>query len=152
MAAGDRLPSRGTVFLSLADRDKPGGLVAARRFSELGLAIAATEGTARYLEDNGVPVASVVAKVGGPMVDPYGQPSPLPSAVELIANGEIDLVVNTPRGRGPRADGDYIRRAANAHKVPCLTTAAAAVAAAEGIAEWARHGLSVRSLQEVHGG
>jgi carbamoyl-phosphate synthase large subunit len=72
------------------------------------------------------------------------------SAVDLITNGEIDLVVNTPRGRGPRADGAYIRLAANVQGVPCLTTAAAALAAAGGIADWARHGLSVRSLQEFH--
>ena len=138
-AAGDRLPERGTVFLSLADRDKPGGLVAARRFVELGFALAATGGTAAYLQEHGVPVGEVVGKMGQPR-----------SAVDLIASGEIDLVVNTPRGRGPRADGGYIRRAANVAGVPCLTTAAAALAAAGGIADWARHGLSVRSLQEYH--
>jgi carbamoyl-phosphate synthase large subunit len=138
-AAGDRLPEQGTVFLSLADRDKPGGLVAARRFVELGFRLAATGGTARYLEDHGVPVAEVVGRLGEPR-----------SAVDLIANGEIDLVVNTPRGRGPRADGAYIRLAANVQGVPCLTTTAAALAAAGGIADWAVHGLSVRSLQEFH--
>jgi len=138
-AAGDRLPERGVVFLSLADRDKPGGLVAARRFVELGFGLAATGGTARYLQENGVPVSSVVGRLG------EGR-----SAVDLIAGGEVDLVVNTPRGRGPRADGGYIRRAANVQGIPCLTTAAAALAAAGGIADWARHGLSVRSLQEYH--
>jgi carbamoyl-phosphate synthase large subunit len=138
-AAGDRLPERGMVFLSLADRDKPGGLVAARRFVELGFTLAATGGTARYLEDHGVPVAEVVGRLGEPR-----------SAVDLIVGGEIDLVVNTPRGRGPRADGAYIRLAANVQGVPCLTTAAAALAAAGGIADWAVHGLSVRSLQEYH--
>jgi carbamoyl-phosphate synthase large subunit len=143
-AAGDRLPDHGTVFLSLADRDKGGGLVAARRFVDLGFALAATEGTARYLRDNGVPVAEVVDKVGVPS---QGHRR---TAVDLIANGEIDLVVNTPRGRGPRADGSYIRLAASVHGIPCLTTAAAALAAAGGIADWARHGLSVRSLQEYH--
>jgi carbamoyl-phosphate synthase large subunit len=148
-AAGDRLPERGTVFLSLADPDKPGGLLAARRFVELGFALAATDGTARYLRDNGVPVGEVVGKLGqgpsGPGSGVEGR-----SAVDLITNGEIDLVVNTPRGRGPRADGAYIRLAANVQGVPCLTTAAAALAAAGGIADWARHGLSVRSLQEFH--
>jgi carbamoyl-phosphate synthase large subunit len=147
-AAGDRLPEKGTVFFSLADRDKAGGLVAARRFVELGFTVVATEGTARYLETNGVPVKGVVAKVGEGEDGGDGQPS----AVELIAGGEIDLVVNTPRGRGPRADGSYIRRAANNHKVPCLTTAAAALAAVGGIADWARYGLSVKSLQEYYEG
>jgi len=141
-AAGDRLPAGGTVFFSLAERNKAGGVVAARRFVELGFAIVATAGTARHLEEHGVPVGGMVAKVG----EEHGE-----SAVDLLAGGKIDLVVNTPRGRGPRADGAHIRRAANVHNVPCLTTVAAALAAAGGIADWARYGLSVRSLQEFHG-
>jgi carbamoyl-phosphate synthase large subunit len=139
--AGDRLPDRGTIFLSLSDRDKAGGLKAARQFADLGFSVVATSGTARYLVENGVPVAEVVPLLGRP-----GR-----SAVERIASGEIDLVINTPRGRGPRADGAYIRTAANVHKVPCLTTVAAALAAANGIADVALHGSSVRSLQEYHG-
>jgi len=142
-AAGDRLPDGGTVFFSLAGRDKAGGVVAARRFVELGFAVVATAGTARELEAHDVPVRAIVAKVGEEGVGGT-------TAVELIAGGDIDLVVNTPRGRGPRADGAYIRRAANVHNVPCLTTIAAALAAAGGIADWARYRLSVRSLQEFH--
>ncbi len=141
MAAGDELPAAGSVFMSLADRDKPGGMRAALRFVELGFTIAATAGTAAYLESNGVPVDTVVAKVGedsGAGVD----------AVDLIRSGKVQLVVNTPRGRGPRADGAHIRRAANIEQVPSLTTIAAARAAAAGIADWAQHPLSVRSLQE----
>jgi carbamoyl-phosphate synthase large subunit len=69
-------------------------------------------------------------------------------AVDLIASGKVQLVVNTPRGRGPRADGAHIRAAANVHKVPSVTTVAAARAAAAGIADWAAHRLSVKSLQE----
>jgi carbamoyl-phosphate synthase large subunit len=141
-AAGDRLPDRGTVFFSLSDRDKEGGLLAARRFREMGFSIVATAGTAAYLEDNGVAVADVVAKLGeGPNTAP-----------ERIARGEIHLVVNTPRGLGSRGDGAYIRTAANVNNVPCLTTMAAALAAAGGIADWASLGLSVRSLQEYHEG
>jgi carbamoyl-phosphate synthase large subunit len=131
------------VFLSLADRDKEAGLAAAVRFVELGFSICATEGTARFLEANGVPVETVVAKIA------EGQPDRV-TAADLIAEGKIQLVVNTPRGRGPRADGDYIRRAANVHQVACLTTVAAARAAAAGIADWAAHPLQVRSLQEFH--
>jgi len=143
MAAGDRLPDSGTVFLSLADRDKRGGLSAAVRFVEQGFSIAATAGTARFLEDNGVPVETIVAKVG----DPSGA-----DAVDLVASGKVQLVVNSPRGRGPRADGAHIRAAASVHNVPCLTTVSAARAAAAGIADWSKHELSVRSLQEILSG
>ncbi|HZU80264.1 MAG TPA: carbamoyl-phosphate synthase large subunit [Acidimicrobiales bacterium] len=141
IAAGTALPAEGTVFLSLADRDKQVGLEAARGFSALGFSLAATSGTAAFLESNGVPVATVVAKVGE---------TGAADAVELIASGRVQLVVNTPRGRGPRADGLHIRSAALAHQVPCLTTVAAARAAAAGMADWRHHGLSVVSLQEVH--
>ncbi len=143
IAAGNRLPESGLVLFSLADRDKPQGLLAARSFAELGFSIAATEGTAEYLEDNGVAVATRVAKIGE-----GGAARGLPDAVELIAGDGVRLVVNTPRGRGSRADGAYIRRAASANRVPILTTVAAARAAAAGIADWARLGLSVTSLQE----
>ena len=90
-----------------------------------------------------MPVELVVAKIGE---GDGGRPS----AADLIADGKVQLVVNTPRGRGPRADGAYIRRAANVHQVACLTTVAAARAAAAGIADWAAHPLDVRSLQEFH--
>ena len=143
MAAGDRLPDSGTVFLSLADRDKRGGLAAAVKFAELGFSIAATAGTAAFLEENGVPVETIVAKVG----DPSGA-----DAVDLVASGKVQLVVNSPRGRGPRADGAHIRAAASVHNVPCLTTVSAARAAAAGISDWANHELSVRSLQEILAG
>ncbi len=121
LAAGMKLPESGTVFLSLADRDKPIGVRAARRFVELGFSIAATPGTAEHLRANGIDVGTVVAKIG----DPSGH-----DAVELISSGKVDMVVNSPRGRGPRADGAHIRTAAGAHGVPLLTTAAAALAAA----------------------
>ncbi|HLG67977.1 MAG TPA: carbamoyl-phosphate synthase large subunit [Acidimicrobiales bacterium] len=143
MAAGTALPAAGVVFLSLADRDKPAGVPVARQFHELGFEVAATRGTAEHLRARGVPVQTIVAKVGeqGAGAD----------AVELIAGGKVQLVVNTPRGRGPRADGMHIRAAALAHGVPCLTTVAAARAAAAGIADWARRPLRVRTLQELHG-
>jgi carbamoyl-phosphate synthase large subunit len=141
IAAGDRLPTGGQVFLSLADRDKASGLLAARRFLELGFTIAATTGTTAFLEANDVPVATVVAKIGEATgVD----------AVELINSGKVDLVINSPRGGGARVDGHHIRAAAGVNHVPCLTTAAAGVAAAEGMADWAHHELRVRTLQEYH--
>jgi len=149
ISAGDRLPDGGTVFVSLADRDKPAGVQAAARFVDLGFAIAATDGTADHLERHGVPVAQRVAKVSSedesPPVD-----DDRPTAVDLIAGGRVALVVNSPRGRGARADGAYIRRAANVHRIPCLTTAAAALAAAESSVDRSRHDLRVRTLQEYH--
>jgi carbamoyl-phosphate synthase large subunit len=139
--AGNALPRQGTIFLSLADRDKDAGLLAARRFAALDFELAATAGTAEFLEANGVPVGTVVAKVGEAVgVD----------AVDLISSGRVDLVVNTPRGRGPRADGAHIRRAAVRHDVPSVTTVAAGLAAAQGIAERAARAPEVRSLQEYH--
>ncbi len=142
MAAGTRLPESGTVFLSLADRDKPAGLEVARAFSALGFSIAATLGTAGYLRSEGVAVDTLVAKVGEEGV--------ASDAVDLIAQGKVQLVVNTPRGLGPRADGQHIRMAAVAYKVPCLTTLAAARAAAAGMADTRAHPLEVRPLQDLH--
>jgi carbamoyl-phosphate synthase large subunit len=140
-AAGDELPGAGTVFWSLADRDKDAGLRVAMRLVQLGFSIAATSGTAAHLRAAGVPVETVVAKVGEESgVD----------AVELIRSGRVSMVVNTPRGRGPRADGAHIRRAASAHRIACLTTVAAARAAVAGIADRGDRPFAVRSLQEYH--
>jgi carbamoyl-phosphate synthase large subunit len=154
IAAGERLPDGGMVFLSLADRDKAAGLRAAARFVDLGFAIAATHGTAEHLERNGVPVAQRVAKVASAEDPEAGAGDPpadgLPTALDLIAAGRVTLVVNSPRGRGARADGAYIRRAANVHRIPCLTTVGAALAAAESTLDRTRHDLRVRTLQEHH--
>jgi carbamoyl-phosphate synthase large subunit len=143
MAAGTRLPDSGTVFLSLADRDKPAGLDVARIFADMGFAIAATLGTAGFFRSAGLTVDTLVAKVGEEGV--------ASDAVELLAQGKVQLVINTPRGLGPRADGQHIRMAAITYHVPCLTTLAAARAAAAGMADGRIHPLVVRSLQELHG-
>ena len=140
-AAGMVLPTSGTVFLSVADRDKEIATAAAERFAELGLSIVATSGTAATLEAAGVPVQAVVAKIG----EEDGT-----NAVDLIESGEVNLVINSPRGRGPRADGGHIRRAAGERNVPLLTTAAAGLAAANGMVDRANHPLRVRTLQEYH--
>ena len=142
ISAGDALPESGTVFLSLADRDKVVGLEAARGLQDLGLDVVATSGTAEYLRANGVPVDTVVAKLGEEGTD----------AVELVRSGAVQMVVNSPRGRGPRADGEHIRAAAGAQGIPLMTTANAALAAARGLADWQRFPLAVRTLQEYHRG
>ncbi|MGI8753760.1 MAG: carbamoyl-phosphate synthase large subunit [Acidimicrobiales bacterium] len=153
VAAGSPLPFGGRVLFTLADRDKEAGLGVARSFVRLGFSLAATSGTAAALEGAGIPVEILVAKVGveGPGEHGAGgDGAGGADSVELIRSGEVHLVVNTPRGRGPRADGAHIRRAAMDHKVPCLTTIAAARAAAAGIAERGQDGVVVRSLQELH--
>ena len=142
LAAGTVLPSSGTVFLSLADGDKPAGIVVAKRLRELGFGIVATPGTADYLGRFGHMVDAVVGKVSeGAKV----------TAVNLIASGDISFVINTPQGRGGRTDGEAIRKAANVHRVSSVTTVEAALAAVHGMAEQMHHPLDVRSLQEHHG-
>jgi carbamoyl-phosphate synthase large subunit len=141
LSAGTELPSDGTAFLSLADADKPAGLVVAKRLRELGIGVVATQGTADYLARFGQSVDEVVAKVS----EGAGK-----TAVDLIASGQVKLVVNTPQGRGGRTDGEQIRKAAVLHRVACLTTVDAALAAAHGLAEQRGGPISVRSLQEHH--
>jgi carbamoyl-phosphate synthase large subunit len=142
LAAGTKLPDTGQVFMSLADRDKVGGLSLARELAELGFSIAATVGTAGYLRAHDVTVATLVGKVG---VADLGV-----NAVSMISSGEVNLVVNTPSGGGARADGAQIRTACVALSVPCLTTLSAGFAAAKGIADTRAQGWRVHSLQELH--
>ena len=145
-AAGTTLPTSGMVFLSLNDKDKPSGLVVAKRLRELGLGIAATSGTADYLSRFGYPVDRVVGKVSE-----QSQGSIADDAVNLIERGEIEFVINTPRGRGAHSDGEAIRKAANIWRVSSVTTINAALAAVQGLAEQKLMPLTVKSLQEYHG-
>ncbi|MFZ9398977.1 MAG: carbamoyl-phosphate synthase large subunit, partial [Ilumatobacteraceae bacterium] len=142
LAAGTVLPTEGTVFLSLADADKPAGLVVAKRLRRLGFGIAATTGTAKYLSRFGLAIDQVVGKLS----EGAGN-----TAVDLIASGDICFVINTPQGRGGRTDGEAIRKAANVHRVSSVTTVEAALAAVQGMAEQFGRPLEVRSLQEHHG-
>jgi carbamoyl-phosphate synthase large subunit len=130
----------------LADRDKIIGVTAARKFVELGFTIVATIGTAASLEAAGIPIGRRVAKV----TDDGSSDFDGPTAVDLIASGDIQLVVNSPAGRGPRADGAYIRAAAGAANIPLVTTGTAALATARGMADWLTTPLNVRSLQSYH--
>ncbi len=141
IAAGMSLPDSGTVFLSVADRDKEVGIETAKLLTQLGFSIAATSGTAAALSASGIEVTDLVAKIG----DETGI-----TAVELIESGKVGLVINSPRGRGSRADGAHIRKAAGERGVPLLTTASSGLALAKGLIDWKMHPLRVRPLQQFH--
>ncbi len=140
IAAGTLLPRGGTVFISVRDEDKDGGLSAARMLHECGFRFIATRGTAAFLNRHGIPSDTVMKVAEG-----------RPHAADLIKNGEIALVINTPLGAQSKADSYYIRRTALVYNIPYFTTLSAARAAAHAIAHLIREELSVRSLQEYHG-
>ncbi len=137
-------PEKGSIFLSLADRDKVRGTEVARNLASLGYGFVATEGTAQALAAAGIEVREVLAKLG----DEENRRGAR-TAVDAIKAGEVSLVINSPKGRGARADGSYIRTAASIHSVPLITTLAAAEAIAVGLAEWTKAPLEVRSLQSI---
>ena len=136
------LPKQGTVFISLADKDKAAGVDTALALAGLGFTIMATTGTAQYLSQHGVTSISVRKNSDGK--GPLGEPT----IVEIINSGEIDLVINTPVGRGVRADGWLIRTAAVQRSIPIITTTAGFSAAVEGIRFLQSCDLSIKSLQE----
>jgi carbamoyl-phosphate synthase large subunit len=133
------LPLEGSVLFTIADRDKNAALEAVRLFKELGFKIMTTEGTHYFLEERGIE-NTPLRKLG------YGRPD----LVDAIKNETINLLVNTPSGRKSAQDSSNIRKAAIKHKVPYITTTAAAVAAAKGIAARRDGAPQVRSLQEYH--
>lgn len=135
------LPRQGTVLITVTEHDRAGALEAAKRFSALGFTIRATSGTHAYLSRHGIE-AKVVLKMH------EGRPH----IADIIKNGEIQLVVNTPAGRQSAHDDSYIRKAAIKYKIPYITTTAAAIAAAKGIAARLQTEVSVKSLQEYHDG
>ena len=142
-ATGAPLPTAGTAFVSVADRDKRSIVFPVKRLVDLGFDIVATRGTAALLARAGVPVSRVdKVSEGGP------------NAHDLILAGKVDLVINTPFGRGPRTDGYFIRTAAARAGVPCITTLPGAFAAVQGIEAMARAepGSEPHSLQEYHAG
>jgi carbamoyl-phosphate synthase large subunit len=134
------LPTEGTVLISVCERDRNGAtLEAAQRFAELGFQLVATEGTQKYLADQGVEAAPILKMHEGH-----------PNIEDAIRNGEIQLVVNTPAGKLSVTDDSYIRKAAIKHKVAYITTNAAAIAAAKGIAASRKGQGQVKSLQKYH--
>ncbi len=133
------LPTGGTVFVSVADRDKRAVVLVARRLVDLGLDLVATDGTARVLQRWGVPVTRV-----GKITDGDD------TVVRGLRDGSIDLVLNTPFGADARGDGILIRQTAVSQGVPCVTTVAGMSAALLGVEALQRPGFAVRSLQDRH--
>ncbi|MBC7463354.1 MAG: carbamoyl-phosphate synthase large subunit [Actinobacteria bacterium] len=136
------LPKSGKVFISLANKDKAQGVEPARGLIALGFSLIATAGTAKFLESEGIPATMVRKNSEGPGL--FGERT----AVDLITTGNVDLVVNTPVGRGTRQDGWLIRTAAVQRAIPCITTTAGFNAAVAGIAALHKGEFGVRSLQE----
>src|SRR5882762_7597448 len=139
LAAGQTLPTKGMVFISVADQDKSHIAEVARRFVDLGFTLVATHGTADTLERSGLTVDRVFKVKEG-----------RPNIVDLIKGEKIQLIINTPQGADPWFDEKAIRRASILHRIPAITTIAAARAAAEGIAALQRRHVSVHALQQLH--
>jgi carbamoyl-phosphate synthase large subunit len=138
-AANQTLPAEGTVLITVSEKDRPAVIEAARQFEELGFTIKATEGTHRFLSEQGVKSQLIKKMYEG-----------RPNIVDAIKNREIHLVINTPVGKASLNDDSYIRKAAIKYRVPYITTLAAATAAAKGIAAFRQGRAGVRSLQEYH--
>jgi carbamoyl-phosphate synthase large subunit len=142
-AAYGSLPTKGRVFVSIANRDKRAAIFPVKRLADLGFAVLATAGTAQVLRRNGVDAQLVPKYRAGP-----------DDCVQRILRGDIDLVFNTPWGSpgnsGPRLDGYEIRTAAVTVGIPCITTVAGAAACVQGIEALQRGDVGVRSLQSYH--
>jgi carbamoyl-phosphate synthase large subunit len=136
-AAGRPLPSAGRVFLTVRDADKPAATMLAALLQSLGFDLVATSGTARALQRIGIPVERVAKVTEGS-----------PNVVDLIRRGSINLVINTPHGRGARTDGYEIREAAIRHQIPCITTLAGGSAAVQAIAQ--ARSIAPVALQDLH--
>ncbi len=133
------LPVKGTVLITIADRDKNRIVETAENFRDMGFNILATGGTVKFLEQHGIP-STLILKVH------EGRPN----IVDAIKNGEIDLVVNTPAGRLSEYDDSYIRKNAIKYGIPYITTTSAALSATKGIRERQNGRYEVRSIQDYH--
>jgi carbamoyl-phosphate synthase large subunit len=139
-AAGARLPTGGTVFLTVTDSDKAAVVGIAAQLHDLGFRIVATRGTAAAISRMGIPVERLNKIADGS-----------PHVVDWIERGDVDLVINTPTGTEARTDGYEIRRAAVARGIACITTVSGGMAATRAIASGKATGPEVVSLQEIHG-
>ena len=137
MAAKPSLPLEGNVFLSVKDSDKPKALEVAKGLAELGFSFTSTEGTAKFLNKNGIPAKSTLRISEG-----------RPNVADLIKNGKVQLVINTPLGLIPRRDENGIRSEAVLNSVPVITTLGSAFAALNGIRSLKDRKFSVKSLQD----
>ena len=142
IAAFGPLPKEGTVFISLSDKDKAAGIEASRKLTELGFRIVATSGTAKVLNDQGI--AATIVRKNSEGIGPLGERT----IVDQMVAGQIDLVINTPVGRGTRQDGWVIRTTAVQRSIPCITTIAGFSAAVAGIESLKNADLQVRPIQE----
>jgi len=139
MAAQPSLPTGGNIFLSVRDADKKEAAVLAEHFAELGFKLYSTGGTAKALAAAGVPVNKLFKVTEG-----------RPNVLDMIKNGEIAFIVNTPSGKIPREDEVKIRSAAVANRIPIMTTLSGAKASLHGIQSMKSKGLRVRPIQEYH--
>ena len=142
IAAFGPLPKEGTVFISLSDKDKAAGIEASRKLTELGFRIVATSGTAKVLNDQGI--AATIVRKNSEGIGPLGERT----IVDQMVAGQIDLVINTPVGRGTRQDGWVIRTTAVQRSIPCITTIAGFSAAVAGIESLKNADLQVKPIQE----
>jgi len=138
--AGSILPNEGKVLITVSRRERPAVLETARMFKSLGFTIKSTQGTHRFLKENGIDTELVLKVYEG-----------RPNIVDDIMNKEYGLIINTPSGKLSSHDDSYIRKAAIKHKVPYITTLSAAIAAARGIEAYRKGKGMVKSLQEYHG-
>jgi len=142
LAAGQALPRSGTVFLSVRDSDKKHAVEVARGLKDLGFRVMSTQGTAEFLSSKGVAVEAI-AKI---------QEGFRPNIIDRIKNREVNLIINTPTGRGPRADEGKMRMAAVTYNVPLITTIAGGRAAVAALEALRTNPMSVKALQEYHNG
>ena len=142
IAAFGALPKTGSVFISLSDKDKAAGISAANELKELGFNLIATAGSAATLKEHGI--SAIIVRKHSEGTGPLGEKT----IVEKMISGQIDLVINTPVGRGSRQDGWVIRTTAVQRSIPCITTVAGFNAAVEGIKAIRSAELGVKSLQE----
>lgn len=137
--AGQILPKEGKVFISVQDSDKRNIVFLAKKLFDMGFKLAATEGTAKILRNNDMDVQSIKKMHEGD-----------PNVLDMVKNGEVDLIINTPSGKKPHSDGTAIRSMAIMRGIPCITTLAGAQASVNGIESMIKTSIGVKSLQEYY--